>query len=171
MRRPSSQNSPRKPDSPVTQPKRRAVLKPFELLGISAVMAGFVLLILLLTTQDFVLGLIFAGVAFIVAILVLAMLVLSYSPNPDTEIYLDRFETAETGVARSDEGEQSRSAKQATAESAVNNEPVVATAETAEPVADQKSAPAADAPASAAPADAEEAPLDETTSDEAPTSK
>lgn len=155
----------------MTQPKRRAVLKPFELLGISAVMAGFVLLILLLTTQDFVLGLIFAGVAFIVAILVLAMLVLSYSPNPDTEIYLDRFENAETGVARSDEGEQSRSAKQATAESAVNNEPVVANAETAEPVADQKSAPAADAPASAAPADAEEAPLDATTSDEAPTSK
>ncbi len=124
-------------------------MKPFELLGISAVMAGFVLLILLLTTQDFVLGLIFAGVAFIVAILVLAMLVLSYSPNPDTEIYLDRFENAETGVARSDEGEQSRSADAAPADAS----------------------DAAPPTAPAAPGETEEAPLDEPSSDEAPTTK
>ncbi|MGO2750699.1 MAG: hypothetical protein ACTIA6_11660 [Pseudoclavibacter sp.] len=160
----------------MTQPKRRAVLKPFELLGISAVMAGFVLLILLLTTQDFVLGLIFAGVAFIVAILVLAMLVLSYSPNPDTEIYLDRFENAEQGVARSDEGEQSRSASQAPAAETVDDEPAVSDSDTGtdtdavEPVAEQERISAPEAPASA-PADPEEAPLDETTSDEAPTSK
>ena len=162
----------------MTQPKRRAVLKPFELLGISAVMAGFVLLILLLTTQDFVLGLIFAGVAFIVAILVLAMLVLSYSPNPDTEIYLDRFENAEQGVARSDEGEQSRSASQAPAAETVDDEPAVSDSDSdsdtdtdaVEPVAEQEQISAPEAPASA-PADPEEAPLDETTSDEAPTSK
>lgn len=158
----------------MTQPKRRAVLKPFELLGISAVMAGFVLLILLLTTQDFVLGLIFAGVAFIVAILVLAMLVLSYSPNPDTEIYLDRFENAEQGVARSDEGEQSRSASQAPAAETVDDEPAVSGSDSdtdaVEFVAEQEQITAPEAPASA-PADPEEAPLDETTSDEAPTSK
>ncbi|WP_146079209.1 hypothetical protein [Pseudoclavibacter sp. RFBA6] len=161
----------------MTQPKRRAVLKPFELLGISAVMAGFVLLILLLTTQDFVLALIFAGVAFIAAILVIAMLVLSYSPNPDAERYLDRFENAEQGVSRSDEGEESRAAKRVDSEESVNSEPVVADSEasepagSAEPVAEQKPTPTTDAPASAPTADAEEAPLDETTSGEAPTSK
>ncbi|WP_104313388.1 hypothetical protein [Pseudoclavibacter sp. RFBB5] len=161
----------------MTQPKRRAVLKPFELLGISAVMAGFVLLILLLTTQDFVLALVFAGVAFIAAILVIAMLVLSYSPNPDAERYLDRFENAEQGVSRSDEGEESRAAKRAAADEAVRSEPAVAdseapeTAVPAEPVAEQKPTPTTDAPASAPTADAEEAPLDETTSGEAPSSK
>ncbi|NYF11966.1 cytoskeletal protein RodZ [Pseudoclavibacter sp. JAI123] len=166
----------------MTQPKRRAVLKPFELLGISAVMAGFVLLILLLTTQDFVLALVFAGVAFIAAILVIAMLVLSYSPNPDAEIYLDRFENAEQGVSRSDEGEESRAAKRA-ADEAERSEPVVADSEapepaataeptaTAEPVAEQNPTPTTGAPASAPAADAEEAPLDETTSGEAPSSK
>ncbi|PPG38108.1 hypothetical protein C5C17_15790 [Pseudoclavibacter sp. RFBA6] len=152
-------------------------MKPFELLGISAVMAGFVLLILLLTTQDFVLALIFAGVAFIAAILVIAMLVLSYSPNPDAERYLDRFENAEQGVSRSDEGEESRAAKRVDSEESVNSEPVVADSEasepagSAEPVAEQKPTPTTDAPASAPTADAEEAPLDETTSGEAPTSK
>ncbi len=161
----------------MTQPKRRAVLKPFELLGISAVMAGFVLLILLLTTQDFVLALVFAGVAFIAAILVIAMLVLSYSPNPDAERYLDRFENAEQGVSRSDEGEEGRAAKRVDSEESVNSEPVVADSEvsepagSAEPVAEQKPTPTTDAPASAPTADAEEAPLDETTSGEAPTSK
>ncbi|PPG27188.1 hypothetical protein C5B97_17360 [Pseudoclavibacter sp. RFBB5] len=152
-------------------------MKPFELLGISAVMAGFVLLILLLTTQDFVLALVFAGVAFIAAILVIAMLVLSYSPNPDAERYLDRFENAEQGVSRSDEGEESRAAKRAAADEAVRSEPAVAdseapeTAVPAEPVAEQKPTPTTDAPASAPTADAEEAPLDETTSGEAPSSK
>lgn len=147
-------------------------MKPFELLGISAVMAGFVLLILLLTTQDFLLGIIFAGVAFIVSILVLAMLVLSYSPNPENEIYLDRFENAEQGVSRSDEGEQSRAATQAAA--ADETTPVDEAAPEAKPsehIDAPEQATATEEPASALPADAEEAPLDETTSNEAPTGK
>lgn len=147
-------------------------MKPFELLGISAVMAGFVLLILLLTTQDFLLGIIFAGVAFIVSILVLAMLVLSYSPNPENEVYLDRFENAEQGVSRSDEGEESRAATQTAA--ADETTPVDEAAAEAEPSAridTPEQAATTEEPASALPGDAEEAPLDETTSNEAPTSK
>nr|WP_181063006.1 hypothetical protein [Pseudoclavibacter sp. RFBI5] len=157
----------------MTQPKRRALMKPFELLGISAVMAGFVLLILLLTTQDFLLGIIFAGVAFIVSILVLAMLVLSYSPNPENEIYLDRFENAEQGVSRSDEGEQSRAATQAAAadEKAPVGDEAAAEAEPSERIGEPEQAAATEEPAATLPADAEEAPLDETTSNEAPTSK
>ncbi|GGA69083.1 hypothetical protein GCM10011490_19540 [Pseudoclavibacter endophyticus] len=71
---------------------RKALLKPFQLVGLSAVFGVFVLLIVLLTTRNLLNGLIAAGVVFILSLVVLAMLVLSYKPNAESTAYLDRFE-------------------------------------------------------------------------------
>lgn len=76
----------------MSDPRRRALLKPFELLSISAGFGVFVLLIFLLTTRNFVNGIIAAGIVFIISIVVLAMLVMSYKPNPRSERFLDRFD-------------------------------------------------------------------------------
>lgn len=87
----------------MTTPTRKALLKPFQLIGLSAAFGGFVLLIVLLTTRNFELGLIAAGIIFILSIVILAMLVLSYKPNAEVTVYLDRFqaESDEPGARES----------------------------------------------------------------------
>lgn len=70
--------------------ERKALMKPFEVLGIAAAAGVFVLLIVELATKDMVLSLIFAGIAFILTLMVMALLLLSYKPNPDVPVYLDR---------------------------------------------------------------------------------
>lgn len=72
--------------------RRTALLKPFQLLGIAAGLGLFAGAIVMLTIRRLDLALIGAGAIFIVATVVLAMLVLSYQPNPDVPVYLDRFE-------------------------------------------------------------------------------
>lgn len=72
--------------------QRKALLKPFQLLGIAAGLGLFAGLIILLTIRRIDVALIGAGGIFVVATVVLAMLVLSYKPNPDVPVYLDRFE-------------------------------------------------------------------------------
>lgn len=74
--------------------RRRALLKPFELLSISAVFAVFVFGVFLLSTRNPVTGSIAAGVVFIISTVVLAMLVLSYRPNAEVPVYLDRDQAA-----------------------------------------------------------------------------
>lgn len=70
--------------------QRRALMKPFEVLGIAGGAALFVLIIVLFTLKDVVLGLILAGITMVVMLLVLGLLLLSYRPNPDVPVYLDR---------------------------------------------------------------------------------
>jgi predicted lysophospholipase L1 biosynthesis ABC-type transport system permease subunit len=65
----------------VNQPSRRDRLKPVELIVLSAVMGLFVGLVVLLSTRELVLSAIFFGVAFIVALVVMAMFALSIKPN------------------------------------------------------------------------------------------
>jgi len=76
-------------------------MKPFELLAISAGCGLMIFLIVMLTLQNLMIALIGFGVAFIVTIVVLAMLVLSFRPNPEAPVYLDRqlAESKEPGAA------------------------------------------------------------------------
>jgi uncharacterized membrane protein HdeD (DUF308 family) len=68
----------------VNQPSRRDRLKPVELLVLSAVLSLFVGLVVLLSTRQPLLAVVFFGVAFIVSLVVMAMFSLSIKPN-DTE--------------------------------------------------------------------------------------
>jgi hypothetical protein len=69
-------------------PTMRDRMRPAELLGLSAVFGAFAGLVVLMTTRDIILALIFFGVAFIVSIVVIAMLVLAMKPNPGEKIEL-----------------------------------------------------------------------------------
>ncbi|ARJ07063.1 hypothetical protein GCM10010988_24180 [Cnuibacter physcomitrellae] len=62
-------------------PSRRDRLRPVELLVLSAVMAAFVGLVVLMSTRELSLAGIFAGVAFIVTLVVIAMFALTFKPN------------------------------------------------------------------------------------------
>jgi uncharacterized membrane protein YgaE (UPF0421/DUF939 family) len=64
-------------------------LKPAELLGISAAMALFVGVTILLTTREVMLSAIGLGVTFIVALVAIAMLVLGMKPNASEQTDLD----------------------------------------------------------------------------------
>ncbi len=55
--------------------------RPLELVGISIAVAVFVGAIVMMVTKDLAMSSVFAGVAFIVTILMLAMLVLATSPQ------------------------------------------------------------------------------------------
>ena len=68
-------------------PSRRDRTRPVELIGLSAIFAVFVGLVVLMSTREVVLALIFAGIAFIVSLVGLAML--SLAERPDKEEKLD----------------------------------------------------------------------------------
>jgi hypothetical protein len=70
-----------KPASP--KPPLRERLRPLELLGISAVLGVFAGLVVLMATREIVLAAVFFGVAFIVSLVVLAMLALAVAPTGD----------------------------------------------------------------------------------------
>jgi hypothetical protein len=69
-------------------PTMRDRMRPAELLGLSAVFGAFAGLVVLMTTRDIILAVIFFGIAFIVSVVVIAMLVLAMKPNPGEEIEL-----------------------------------------------------------------------------------
>ncbi|WP_411701049.1 hypothetical protein [Conyzicola sp.] len=73
----------------MVKPSRKDRTKPVELLVLSGVMAVFTGLITLMSTRDIVLSLIFLGIAFVVVLVVLAMLVLAVRPDGDELIDLD----------------------------------------------------------------------------------
>ena len=89
-----------KPPSKKDKSARRALMKPFEVVAISAGCGIFVLLVVLLTLQDWIIGLVFGGIAMVVVLLVLALVLLGYKPNPDVPVYLDRdlYESDEPGA-------------------------------------------------------------------------
>ncbi|MHA3685257.1 ABC transporter ATP-binding protein [Leucobacter sp. HY1908] len=66
-------------------PSRRDRLKPLELVGFSGVLAVFAGLVVLLTTRDIVLALIFLGIAFIVVVMVVALVGLGGKPSAEDE--------------------------------------------------------------------------------------
>lgn len=78
-----SKSDPAKHD-PVT-PSRKDRLRPLELVGFSAVLAIFAGLVVLLTTRDLVLALIFFGVAFIVVVMVVALIGLGGKPSAEDD--------------------------------------------------------------------------------------
>jgi hypothetical protein len=69
-----TQNSPHKPT-------RSEILKPVELVGISAAMGLFVGLTILLATRNWALSSIALGITFIIALVVIAMLALGMKPD------------------------------------------------------------------------------------------
>lgn len=73
----------------MTTPSRKDRTRPAELLALSGGMALFTALIVLMSTRDIVLSLIFFGVAFIVVLMVLAMLALATRPDDEEKLDLD----------------------------------------------------------------------------------
>ena len=73
----------------MSEPSRRDRTRPAELLLISAGLAVFIALIVLMSTRQWILAVIFGGVAFIVALVVLAMLVLAIRPDGAEKLDLD----------------------------------------------------------------------------------
>ena len=73
----------------MTTPSRRDRVRPAELLGLSAVFGAFTGIVVLLSTRQLNLALIFLCVAFIVALVVIAMLSLATTPNADEQTELD----------------------------------------------------------------------------------
>ncbi len=75
-------------------PSLRDRLRPLELLGLSAVIGLFTGLVLLLTTREWWLAAIGFGVAFILAVMTIALLALSAAPNADELTDLDEQDRA-----------------------------------------------------------------------------
>ncbi|MBN9239325.1 MAG: hypothetical protein BGO97_06520 [Micrococcales bacterium 70-64] len=73
----------------MSAPSRRDRTRPLELLGLSGVFAVFVGVVVLISTREIVLALIFAGIAFIVSLVGLAMLALAVRPDSDEKLDLD----------------------------------------------------------------------------------
>ncbi len=67
----------------VHQPTRKDRFRPLELLAISAILAIFVGLVVLMSTREFVLAAVAFGIAFIVALVGLAMFSLAFKPNAE----------------------------------------------------------------------------------------
>ncbi len=67
-------------------PSFRERTKPVELLVISGVLGIFAGLVVLMSTREIVLALIFLGIAFIVSLVVLAMLALAVAPTGDEKL-------------------------------------------------------------------------------------
>ena len=74
-------------------PSRRDRLRPVELLVLSAIMAAFVGLVVLMATREWMLAGVFAGVAFIVTLVVIAMFALTFKPNES-----ERHEIEQAGI-------------------------------------------------------------------------
>jgi hypothetical protein len=66
-------------------PSRRDRTRPAELLGLSAALAGLTGVITYFGTRDFTLAAEFTGIAFIVSLVVFAMLLLAISPKRDDD--------------------------------------------------------------------------------------
>ncbi len=72
---------PTRPDADRRRPSRRDRTRPAELLGISAALAAVTGVIFFFGTRDAVFSAEVAGVAFIVSLVVFAMLLLAVSPR------------------------------------------------------------------------------------------
>lgn len=73
----------------MSSPSRRDRARPAELLAISAAIAGFAGLVVFMSTRDVVVAVITLGVAFIVAVVTIAMLAISTKAEGDERRELD----------------------------------------------------------------------------------
>jgi hypothetical protein len=90
----------------MSQPSWRARLRPIELLAISAGLALFTGLTVLMATRQIVLALVFVGIAFIVSLVGLAMLALAATPTGEEEAELAEQDAAERSIL--DRGDDKR---------------------------------------------------------------
>lgn len=65
----------------MTEPSARITLRPSELVGLAALVAVFIGLVTLMVTRDLLFALIAFGGAFVLDLVVLAMLMLAVTPN------------------------------------------------------------------------------------------
>jgi hypothetical protein len=65
------------------KPSRRDVLRPVEYVGGAAIAAIFTGVVVLFSTRELTLALIVAGIAFIVVLVVLALLAMAVKPNAE----------------------------------------------------------------------------------------
>ncbi|MBG6055119.1 uncharacterized membrane protein HdeD (DUF308 family) [Salinibacterium sp. CAN_S4] len=72
----------------MSKPSRKDRTRPVELLVLSAILGVFAGLVVFMSTREIVLALIFLGIAFIVSLVVLAMLSLAVQPTGDEKIDL-----------------------------------------------------------------------------------
>lgn len=73
----------------MSKPSWRERLRPTELLGLAGVMAAFTAGVVLMSTRDIIIAVIALGIAFVVALVVLAMLALAADPSRDEILDLD----------------------------------------------------------------------------------
>ncbi|MBC7519246.1 MAG: hypothetical protein H7248_10300 [Microbacteriaceae bacterium] len=78
-------------------PSRRDRFRPLELLGLSFVAAIFIGLVVLMSSRQPTLALIFAGVTFIVTLVGLAMLAMVAEPDTDERRDLDEQNKENSG--------------------------------------------------------------------------
>ncbi|MDY1006232.1 hypothetical protein [Curtobacterium sp. CFBP9011] len=81
----------------MSTPTRRDRMRPAELLGISAVIAVVVGLVVLMSTRELTLSLVFLGVSFVVVVVVMAMLQLTSTTDQDDNDMLGGHETPGRG--------------------------------------------------------------------------
>lgn len=90
----------------MSQPSWRERLRPIELLAISAGLALFTGLAVLMATRQIVLALVFTGIAFIVSLVGLAMLALAATPTGEERIDLAEQDAAGRSIL--DRGDDQR---------------------------------------------------------------
>ena len=73
----------------MAKPNRKDATRPVELLAIAAGLSLFLGLVVFMATRELVLALIFTGVTFIIALVILAMLVLAIRPSGDEKLDID----------------------------------------------------------------------------------
>lgn len=83
------------------KPSVRARIRPVELVGMSAIIAVFVGAVVVLGTREWMTGLEWAGVAFVVALVVTAMLLLAATPK-DERPDADRSSAGRPGPEQQD---------------------------------------------------------------------
>lgn len=73
----------------MASPEKSDRTRPAEILGLSGIFGLFTGLVVFMSTRELMLGLIFAGVAFIVSLVVIAMLVLATRPDKNELLDMD----------------------------------------------------------------------------------
>jgi hypothetical protein len=72
-----------------TQPSKRDRTRPAELLGLSAVIAVFVAVVVMFSSRDLLLAVIALGATFILSLVILATLSLTVDASPEERVDLD----------------------------------------------------------------------------------
>ena len=73
----------------MVSPNKRDRTRPAEMLGLSGIFGVFTGIVVFMSTRDWMLGLIFAGIAFIVSLVVIAMLALAIRPDKNELLDMD----------------------------------------------------------------------------------